>query len=101
MRKKYSDPLMFSSMVLASIPANPSQPGTSSPDDDWDDDDGGAKFSVNADPASASEDPVSIVSPAEDELETPAADPVSEVPSVLEELVPAESADSSPAGAAE
>lgn len=93
---------MFSSMVLASIPVTPSQPGTPSPDDDWDDDDGGAKFSVNADPAPASDDPVSIVSPAEDELEAPAAaDPVSEVPSVLEELVPAESAESSPAGAAE
>lgn len=69
MRKKYSDPLMFSSVIMSSIPVTPSQPGTISPDDDWDDNRGaGASvFSVNsAAGAPASEDPVSIVNPVEE-----------------------------------
>lgn len=69
MRKKYSDPLMFSSVIMSSILVTPSQHGTISPDDELDDDQGaGASvFSVNsAAGAPVSEDPVSIVNPVEE-----------------------------------
>lgn len=69
MKKKYSDPLMFASRsILSSIPLTPSQSGSVTPDDEWDDDDGtNSIFSVNsAFEAPAIEEPVTIVNPVEE-----------------------------------
>lgn len=69
MKKKYSDPLMFASRsILTTVPVKPSQSGHSSPDDEWDDDDGtNSIFSVNsAFEAPAIEEPVTIVNPVEE-----------------------------------
>ena len=70
MRKKYSDPLMFPSTILTTLPITQSQGGAIG-DGEWDEEDsatpgGISVFSVNSAAAPASEDPVSIVNPVEE-----------------------------------
>lgn len=101
MKKKYSDPLMFASRsILLSIPLTPSQSGSITPDDEWDDDEGTKSvFSINSE-APAIEEPVRIVNPVEEAVEEAAtsyttestgesitASPLEVVP-VIDEIVP-------------
>jgi hypothetical protein len=67
-KKKYSDPLMFSSALLTTIPIKPSDNGTIGPDDPWDEDDAAAAagLRLNASPSQQTSDPVTIVNPIEE-----------------------------------
>lgn len=67
MKKKYSNPLMFSSILLTGIEIGPSPEGTiGSGDDEWDNV-RRSVFSVNSAMAvPASEEPVTIVNPVEE-----------------------------------
>jgi len=67
MKKKYSNPLMFSSILLTGIEIGPSGEGTiGSGDDEWDNV-RRSVFSVNSAMAvPASEEPVTIVNPVEE-----------------------------------
>lgn len=98
MRKKYSDPLMFPSVLLGGIVVSGSDNGEVGPDGDITLNSigpAGAKFGINSAPA-ASE--VTIVDPAEAEVvteEAPAEIPVETVPeeeSVIDMLAPVEEA---------
>lgn len=67
MKKKYSDPLMFSSTLLTGITVTHSQEGTIGGGDDWDDDANGTSgLRVNASPSQQTSDPVTIVNPVEE-----------------------------------
>ena len=69
MKKKYSDPLMFSSALLTTIPIKPSDNGTIGPDDPWDEDEAAgaaAGLRLNASPSQQTSDPVTIVNPVEE-----------------------------------
>jgi hypothetical protein len=68
-KKKYSDPLMFSSALLTTIPIKPSDNGTIGPDDPWDEDEAAgaaAGLRLNASPSQQTSDPVTIVNPVEE-----------------------------------
>ena len=110
MRKKYSDPLMFASRsILMTVPITHSQGSDVPPidpgDDEWDDNSKKSVFSVNsANVVPASEDPVTIVNPVEEAVNSAttsvtagvttesAVEPVTtsplEVESVIDEIVP-------------
>ena len=108
MKKRYSDPLMFSSALLTTIPIKVSDEGTLGPDDDWDDDNADAGINtgglrLNAAPAKKASDPVTIVNPVEEAVNstevvteeatggaTTAAAPALEVEPVIDEIVPEE-----------
>lgn len=104
MKKKYSDPLMFASGILLTIPQTPSQTGHISPDDDLDTPAGRSIFSVNSiTGAPAAEDTVTIVNTVEEAstsattgvttenpVEEVTTTPLEEVPSVIDEMAPAE-----------
>lgn len=68
MKKKYSDPLMFSSALLTTIPMKPSDNGTIGPDEPWDEDEAAAAagLRLNASPSQQTSDPVTIVNPVEE-----------------------------------
>ncbi len=91
MKKKYTDPLMFSTVMLAGINmARISPGGSGSPDDDWDTNetgDGGNSSNTQPDillmPA---ENPDSVSEPEADPVEIVEPDIVPEVPTVLEGL---------------
>ncbi len=109
MKKRYSDPLMFSSALLTGIVINVSDNGTTGPNDEWDDDDADAGINaapglrLNAAPAARKSEPVTIVNPVEEAVNstevvteeasgtatTTAASPL-EVESVIDEIVPDE-----------
>ena len=108
MKKRYSDPLMFSSTLLATIPIKVSDNGTPGTDDPWDDDDGDAGINagglrLNAASAKQVSDPVTIVNPVEKAVNstevvteeatggaTTAAASALEVEPVIDEIVPEE-----------
>ena len=108
MKKRYSDPLMFSSALLTTIPIKVSDNGTIGPDDEFDDDDGDAGINagglrLNAAPAKKASDPVTIVNPVEEAVNstevvteeatggvTTAAASTLEVEPVIDEIVPEE-----------
>ena len=107
MKKKYSDPLMFSSALLTTIPVDPSDSGVVGPDEPWDEDDNNANsLYMNASPAKQSSAPVSIVNPVEEAMNSTEASPEKapgnttsthsplEVESVINEIVTDESATS-------
>ena len=108
MKKRYSDPLMFSSALLTTIPIKVSDEGTLGPDVDWDDDNGDAGINagglrLNAASAKQVSDPVTIVNPVEKAVNstevvteeatggaTTAAASALEVEPVIDEIVPEE-----------
>lgn len=106
MKKKYSDPLMFSSTLLDTIPVDPSETGAVGPkDESWNEDGNNANnLYMNASPAKQSSAPVSIVNPVEEAMNSTEASPEKapgnttsthsplEVESVINEIVPDESA---------
>lgn len=123
MRKKYSDPLIFASRsILTTIPVTPSQSGHTTPDDEWEDDAEGLKssFSINSfSAAPASEEPVTIVNPVEEAVNSATTAATSttagvttesaveavttsplEVESVIDEIVPDESVEAATTAAA-
>lgn len=98
MKKKYSDPLMFSTVLLnGGIVIGPSGNGEIAPDEDVDDIDL-PNLSVNSTPGIKASDPVTIVNPVEEAVkseetavtEAPAAGSSSpiEVTPIIDSLVP-------------
>jgi hypothetical protein len=110
MKKKYSDPLMFSSVLLSGIPINKSGEGTQAPDEEWSDSSSGACLMLNSAPAQEAADPLTIVNPVEEAVtapegvqeELPAEDPAAasplEVAPVIDSLVPEDTSEPAPAG---
>ncbi len=112
MRKKYSDPLMFSSVLLTSLPIQHS--GEPSPIDDWDSvSPGPTSKGLRLNSSPASEEPaVSIENPVEQAVtapeiiqeEAPAAEPDPapaaplEVEPVIDTIVPEETLEPAQAG---
>lgn len=68
MRKKYSDPLMFTSNVLLTIgPLHPSQNGDTPPvDEEEEDTDATNSLMMNSAPAQQATEPLTIVNPVEE-----------------------------------
>ena len=99
MKKKYSDPLMFSTVLLnGGIVIGPSGNGEIGPDDEIGDDIDLPNLSVNFTPGIKASDPVTIVNPVEEAVkseetavtEAPAAGSSSpiEVTPIIDSLVP-------------
>lgn len=105
MRKKYSNPLMYPSILLSSSgDIGPHQSGEPTPDDPWEDAGMGSAVdgtaSLNSMPAKRTAEPLTIVSPVEEAITssdneesssdaTPESSPL-EVGSVIETIVPEE-----------
>lgn len=108
MRKKYSDPLMFSAVLLGEIPIGKNS-GEIAPDNEGDDEIGLPDLSVNNTPGIEASEPVTIVNPVEEAVSSeeavvdstaPAAESVSplEVEPIIDSLVPDETGASAEAG---
>lgn len=105
MKKKYSDPLMFSAALLTTIPIKTSVDGSSGPDTDLDSDPTLNGLNINASPVRQGTDPVTIVNPVEEPVNSTDAVPEKapgtakrpssmEVESVIDEIVPEETTSS-------
>ena len=108
MKKKYSDPLMFSATLLTTIPIKPSDEGSSGPSTDLDSDPTLKGLNINAYPSRQGSDPVTIVNPVDETVNSTDAVPEKapgtasrpsspEVESIIDEIVPEETTSSTTA----